>query len=441
MIKRKINNNQNNQCQDDLDYIDLNLEKDFKNLSKKNLEDIYTKVLKSLDEIKNKQNEIESNIEITKEKNQMALNEYSTLKNEFTEKKNTTKNLEILIILILELTASSERNSGFTKLNNTSIETRGKSYSKINSLSELVFKNGNDSLTPDCRFLNESDIALVLKNLIENCNDAVIKSMVVKCLDKYNIKLEDIDISICKKSKPNQRYTFFQSLSTTDNSPTQMRENPKKLPLESKSEKSIEGKRQYVYTNEHQNKIKLANGYDLNLNSANLSSPDSMLSTNDCIFGIGNKVIAAIHSKPPTSNIKKKRSEDHRGTDFYACTGDLNLNQKEKDSMFEEVNGLTPFLISSPNMSPPRLKKLDSMTSQSDPHENFRYSASNSINPIFFNNSTYTGGYNNNNINNFINNGIRNVYSNQSKYNPENFFSFCEDNTNSNANFFNKKDN
>jgi len=106
--------------------------------------------------------------------------------------------------------------------------------------------------------------------------------------------------------------------------------------------------------------------------------------------------------------------------------------------MFEEVNGVTPFLISSPNMSPPRLKKLDSITSHYDLSENFRNGNPN--NPIFFNYNNFTGqGYNN--TNNFINQGKRNVCINQPQYNPETFFTFCEDNTNSNLSFLNKKNN
>jgi hypothetical protein len=445
MIKRKINNSQNNQCPDDLDLINLHQEKDLKNLSKKNLEDIYSKVLRNLEEIKSKQKEIESRIEVEKEKNESALNENISLKNEFTEKKNYTKNLEFMIILILELTASTEKSSRLISVNNQSCENTTKISSNLGSLSELVFGNGNEPLNSVSRSLNDNNKAIVLKNLIENCNDAVIKSMVIQCLEKYNLKLEDIDMSISKKSKPCFKYNYSQAISTTDNSPAQIRENQKKFQTDNKYETSEDSKRQHKQSNDSQRKIKLENGYDINLNSAKFSSPESMLSTNDCIFGISNKIVPPIQQKTPTGKDYKKKRNQYQGSNaLETCTGDLNLDQKEKDSMFEEVNRVTPFLISSPGMSPPRLKKLDSLTLQNDQNDNLLKTATtNTINPILFNYNNFTGGSynNNNNFNNFINHGIRNICVNQTKYNPEAFFSFCDDNSNSNTSFLNKKHN
>jgi len=109
--------------------------------------------------------------------------------------------------------------------------------------------------------------------------------------------------------------------------------------------------------------------------------------------------------------------------------------------MFEEVNGVTHFLISSPSMSPQRIKKYDSNINFNQEHnENIlRTSHTNSINPIFFN-SNYFPSIINNNSNNINSNVIRSVCYNQPKYNPENFFSFSEEN-NTNPSLFNYKHN
>ena len=122
------------------------------------------------------------------------------------------------------------------------------------------------------------------------------------------------------------------------------------------------------------------------------------------------------------------------------CTGDLNLNRKEKESMFEEVNGVTPFLISSPNMSPARIKRFDSMNTNNEYNETlYRPTATALISPYSINNN-YSVAPSNSSLNNIHNNQHKYVYYNQPKYNPENFFSFCDDSINS-SNLLNKKHN
>ena len=59
MIKRKININQNNPNADYLDLLEIHQDRDFKNMSKKNLEEVYSKVLKNLDELKSRKDEME----------------------------------------------------------------------------------------------------------------------------------------------------------------------------------------------------------------------------------------------------------------------------------------------------------------------------------------------------------------------------------------------
>jgi hypothetical protein len=436
MIKRKINVNQNNPNAEDLDFLELAQERDFKNLSKKNLEEVYSKVLKNLDDIKSRQSDIEFKIDTVKEKNEIALNENESLKKDFEERKNYTKNLEFLIILILELTASTERNQ-VNSPGSVNAEFNENICSNSNSLSDLVFRNDNERLDSISKLMTYNDKAYVLKNLIENCNDALIKSMVTTCLEKYNLKLEDLDISISKKSKPEFKYTSTKPLSTTDNSPAQIKENSQKLIGDNNYDMFSDNKQDKPTGKGYQYKFKFGNGGDLNLNSGNISTPTSILSTNECIFGVGNKIITPNQPRTPTGNyLKRKKNEDQGGSGLEICSGDLNLNQKEKDSMFDEVNGVTPFLISSPNMSPARMRRFDSMNLNNECNENlYRPTPTASINPIFFNNN-YTVGPSHNSIQI---NPHKSVY-NQTKYNPENFFSFCEDNLNSSS-LLNKKHN
>jgi hypothetical protein len=440
MIKRKININQNNPNADYLDLLEIHQDRDFKNMSKKNLEEVYSKVLKNLDELKSKQSEIEFKIDTVKERNDFALTENDSLKTEYAERKDHTKNLELLIILVLELKASTDRNrvkfpgSKEAKLNENI-------YSNSKSISEFSLKNENQSLDTISKSFTDEEMGYIMKDLVENCNDSVLKSMVTRCLEKYNLNLEDLDISIYKKSKPETKFTYSGPISTTENSPAQIKENSQKFISDNTLDMFSENKRDQPFENACKNKFKFGSGSDLNINSGNISTPTSIQSTNECIFGTGNKNISTSHPKAGTGNYdRRKKNEDQGCSNLEICTGDLNLNRKEKESMFEEVNGVTPFLISSPNMSPARIKRFDSMNTNNEYNETlYRPTATALISPYSLNNY-YSVVPSNSSLNNIHNNQHKYVYYNQPKYNPENFFSFCDDNINS-SNLLNKKHN
>lgn len=440
MIKRKININQNNLNADYLDLLEIHQERDFKNMSKKNLEEVYSKILKNLDELKSKQTEIEFKIDTVKQRNDFALVENDSLKTEYEERKNYTKNLELLVILVLELTAFPDRNR--VKFSGSMEEKLNENiYFKSKSIAEFSFKNENESLDTIIRSFTDEETGYVLKDLVENCNDSVLKNMVIRCLEKYNLNLEDLDISICKKSKPETKFTYSRPISTTENSPAQIKENSQKFIGLNNLGMFSENKGDQPIENTSQNKFKFASGSDLNLNSGNISTPTSIQSTNECIFGMGNKIISTSHSKAATGNYNRgKKNEDQGCSNLEICTGDLNLNQKEKDSMFEEVNGVTPFLISSPNMSPARIKRFDSININNEHNEVlYRPTTTASISPYSLNNN-YSVVPSYSSMNNNPNNQHKYIYYNQPKYNPENFFSFCDDNIIS-SNILNKKHN
>ena len=429
MIKRKINNSQNNQGQEEFEINDLHTERDFKNLSKKNLEEIYSKVLKNLDDVKANLSQIESRIDCLKEKNNVAESENISLNNDFTERKNYTRNLEFLIMLILELTCKTDRNSWLNSAQNA------------NTLPDLDLKLHNQELSTISRFASNTDKAFLLKSLIENCDDEVVKSMVVKCLDKYQLKLEDIDITISKKSKPGINISYSHYSTASENSPAHIGEIPAKLPTATKSDFFSETKGKNQIGTELKCKIKHVDSNESQMNNKSVASPTSIISTNDCIFTV-NSIIRPAQNKAQTgTNYRRRKTEGESMNSLDASAGDLNLNQNEKDTMFEEVNGVTHFLISSPSMSPQRIKKYDSnINFNQEQHENIlRTTSANSINPIFFNSNYSPRSINNNNSNNITSN-VRTVCNNQPKYNPENFFSFSEEN-NTNPSLLNYKHN
>jgi len=239
-----------------------------------------------------------------------------------------------------------------------------------NNLCNILAKNPQTTLNNLSTTISDDEKALFLRNLLENSSDNVMRSIVEKCLDKYNLKLEDINLSInCKKlNNGNQNNIFPNQIPNTQNNNNNFQTT--KIP----SSMTIFANPNNNSNNNLNNNINTIQTNSTGDPTSNLASPTSILSTTDRHIENNN-----CNNQAHLLNYKRKRSDS---TLFHSnslheqqinnnsaskqenpieSNTDLNLNQKEKENMFEEVNELTPHLISDPmnmTMSPPRFKKM-----------------------------------------------------------------------------------
>lgn len=96
MIKRKINR----EFLDDSDLSSI-LERGDKNISRKNLENIYETMMKNLQEVSKKQTELEKRIDILNKNNEEFSIQNKNLSEEYEERKKYTGNLENIIYFII----------------------------------------------------------------------------------------------------------------------------------------------------------------------------------------------------------------------------------------------------------------------------------------------------------------------------------------------------
>jgi hypothetical protein len=87
MIKRKINNHHYSST-DDTELSEIfRDEKDFRNLSKKNLEEVYKNLLKNIDELTKRQGELEGKIENLSKKNEEYIAKNKIISEELANKR------------------------------------------------------------------------------------------------------------------------------------------------------------------------------------------------------------------------------------------------------------------------------------------------------------------------------------------------------------------
>lgn len=328
MIKRKVNNNRKNSLEDS-DFSDYQSEwRGGNNISssshnphsKKNIEEIYTDLVKNLEEVGKKQKELELKASLIEKKNDSFVNENLRLTHEMKEKRAYTKNLEIVIYFIFELMMKKR---GVRETDTASTRLNAEDDKLYEDLSSLIIKNPDFDLTHINSMIEDDEKANLMRNLMENINENVLKTVIENSLQKYGLTMDDINLTISKKGMSQSSLSqFIQELNNCHNCEKKL----KKLP-----------------------------SYDF---ETNLSSPTSLISTTDLLRSLS----AKSKSSTPTNftstllNIKRKRTDESIG-EFGS--GNLNLNQKEKETFFDEITGLTPQLISSPNMSPARAKKSD----------------------------------------------------------------------------------
>ncbi len=333
MIKRKVNNSHRRES----------IESDFSEVQeskvspKKNLEDIYLGVMQSLDELNQRQKEIEIKVDSMEKKNDNISHENEIMTQEVNEKKTYTNNLEMLIILILEYLMREKEDTSANYLlldkknKNEKNSQNGKNCENFeNNLnnetltltSKILEKDPNISLVSLSESLDYEEKTNLLKSFFGEINDEVLRNILEKSITNNN--LEETLLS--------RKLVMKRSLSESGCSIY--------------AENTLSTQRQ------------------LELCETNMSSPTSLMSNTDCIFKGSVKI-----SKFPILNCKRKRTEDSIGMNEYD-SGAINLNLKEKDSMFDEMTRLTPCLISSPMMSPSPLKRQES---HSRNNQNFKF--------------------------------------------------------------------
>ncbi len=278
---------------------------------KKSLEDIYYAVLKSLDEVSKKQTELEVKIEIIDSKNDNFIEENEAITHEIEEKKNYTKNLEVLIILILEYAMKIQKED--------MISATGDYFKEIQPIKNEKNSNSNsisnsNSLLSFNASIGEEEKAGLLKSLMDHMGEDMVRKILDKTLIKNNLKFEDINLKMLRKASATPSESNINSNFTSATKTNQT------------IQKTFE------------------------LCETNVSTPTSLLSNTDCIFR-SNIII----SKSSLLGTKRKRTEDSKdGNNEYESNS---FNNKEKDSMFEEITRLTPCMITSPDMSPSKRKK------------------------------------------------------------------------------------
>ena len=317
MIKRKVNNSHRRES----------IESDFSEVQeskvspKKNLEDIYLGVVQSLDELNQRQREIEIKVDSLEKKNDNISHENEIMSQEVTEKKTYTNNLEMLIILILEYLMREKEDTSANYLLLDKKNENGKncenfennlSNDTLTLTSKILEKDPNISLVSLSESLDYEEKTNLLKSFFGEINDDVLKNILEKSITKNN--LEETLLS--------RKLVMKRSLSESGCS---------------------------IYAENT-----LSTQRHLEFCETNMSSPTSLMSNTDCIFKGSVKI-----SKFPILTCKRKRTEDSIGMNEFD-SGAINLNLKEKDSMFDEMTRLTPCLISSPIMSPSPHKRQES---------------------------------------------------------------------------------
>lgn len=339
LIKRKVNNSlRRSSIESEFSEV-----QECKISSKKSLEDVYLNVVKSLEEVSQRQSELEIKIISVENKNKKFIEENDLLTRESSEKKSHTKNLEMLIILILEYLMTKKEttisNYLFEYKNQKNIDECGKPNNNLSSCvnserinfdskfpalnnslcslsSKFLLKNPNITLTSLAESINDDEKNNLLKNLICEIKDDVFINLLDKNFIKKDINKNEINVSLKSKSKK----TFSERATSASSN-----------------------------INTTPNTIK---NYDC---ETNMSTPTSLLSPNDILKGNMNLKI----NKFSILNTKRKRTDEFEVYELNS-SGAINLNLKDKDSMFEEITRLTPCMITSPVMSP--RNRIDSIT-------------------------------------------------------------------------------
>jgi hypothetical protein len=391
LIKRKVNNS-NRRSSIESDFSEI---QESKVSPKKSLEDVYLNVVKSLDEVSQRQRELENKINAVENKNKNFIEENDLLSLEVAEKKTYTKNLEVLIILILEyLMKKNETATGNylfelknENLKNTkNFEEVGKPQNNnenlslnsdqiiqnsnvktLNSLcslsSKILSKDPNATLTSLSESINEEEKNNLLKNLIGDINDDVFKNILEKNFIKKELNINDSNFPLKPHSKKCLTEGATSASSNINTTPTTI--------------KHFEC-------------------------DTSMSTPTSLLSPNDIFKANLNLKL----NKFPILSAKRKRTDESGVYEFDS--GAINLNLKEKDSMFEEMTRLTPCMMSSPILSP--RKRVDSLSRK--------------------------------NLNLFFLEGTSNIFTTHKSsmnYNPDSFYGFSMDDKIDAANLINSE--
>lgn len=268
--------------------------------------------MKRLEEVSRRQKELEIQAISIERQNDKIVEENQKLSEEMVEKKSYTKNLEIVIYFIFELMMKKKGESREKKNSTAEKEKEKVSESELeySNLTSLIMKYPEIDLTALNSNFEDNEKTTILKKLMESINENILQSVIADSLKKYNLKMEDINLTIAKNGMPQSTLTqFIQELSRK---------------CSNCSEKKGDS------------------------NDTNHSTQPSLQSTQDQ------------HHRKIHSLIQMKRKRTDESYNEWG-SGNLNLNQKEKDTIFDEITGLTPHLIASPGMSPTRAKRSESL--------------------------------------------------------------------------------
>jgi hypothetical protein len=228
LIKRKVNNSlRRSSIESDISEVP-----ECKISNKKSLEDVYQNLVKNLEEVSHRQSELEIKINSMENKNKKFIEENDLLTQEVAEKKSYTKNLEMLIILILEYLMKKKettkenylfdyKNENFknnknideneklqnnnlvSTVNNHNIKLNSNLENSSNSLcnfpSKMLLKDPNTSLSYLAESINDEEKSNLLKNLVCEINDDVFKNLLEKNFIKKELNIEEINLSIKPK--------------------------------------------------------------------------------------------------------------------------------------------------------------------------------------------------------------------------------------------------
>ena len=299
LIKRKVNiNNRRSSMEEEV--FSNQPERESRVKPKKNLEDIYSTVAITLEDLNRRQTELEGKIESMEQKNDALAEVNEQVTEDLAEKKNYTNNLETLVLVILDQAARSKQEDG--------------SSTSLNLTRNFLF-NQDGSLSTLASSMGEEQKASIVKSLInlmieEKCPQ---KNIQIFLQDKNNFSTE------CEN----------ENLNTKGLNDVREANNSYSMPRRDKFQELCE---------------------------TNVSSPTSLLSSNECIFNVNSMSSMRTYKHPLLSSKRKRTDESKDGLDLEAGSFDLSI--KNKDSLFEEMTRLTPCLISSPTLSPKNKKSF-----------------------------------------------------------------------------------
>jgi hypothetical protein len=323
LIKRKINNN-SNQEEDNISIV-----KNDNNIHSKRgktLENTYNSVLKNLEEVSKKQSELEIKIESISKENESFIKDNNCLQEEVEEKKSYTKNLESMLFFILEFLVANNSKQLLQINQISSIQQQDKEnkLKKVTNLNQFATQ------------LTEEEKTNILNNIISNMGDSFLKEIA----EKYFEKTGSTNSLVIQEAK---------TAVTT----------PEGNLVIQKPERMQTRKQQQLGFNNYNKPNQGGRYQNLSTTRKHLGIMSSNVNKQLTVPDHTEKKCPIILKNGNAQNPSKTKDEEM-----------FKFRNPMQNSMFEEVNAVSPCVLTSPYMSPSRNHNGNSSNNGSNSNHN-----------------------------------------------------------------------